>query len=399
MKKTNIIVFIICAVIVVSGIVSAELWFGMGRCVLEYISSVKEEGFGNATATFTAEAERVMTERLSYHGLFMDINSIVLRITNTDVVEKDDTTVVRASSGVLANPRPYMEDEVLSERADSVKRLSDAAKKSGTKFLYVMAPTKGYSLKYPRDVEDYTKSNCDRFVWELKKRDVEILNLVEKMQGVPEKKLFFATDHHWRPEYAFHSAREIAQTLKDKYGFEYDKSIFDINNYNVKEYKNWFLGSQGKKTGTFYAKGGADDISIILPEFDTALVEEQPAKGTRREGSFAQTVMYMENVETKDYYNLNPYAAYSGGDFREQIITNKLNPDGETILLVRDSFSCAMAPFLSLATSRMNCVDVRDGGYVGNKINVYEYIEALKPDYLVVMYTGVSAGDDLYNFE
>ena len=109
--------------------------------------------------------------------------------------------------------------------------------------------------------------------------------------------------------------------------------------------------------------------------------------------------MYMENVETKDYYNLNPYVAYSGGDFREQIITNKLNPDGETILLVRDSFSCAMAPFLSLATSRMNCVDVRDGGYVGSKINVYEYIEALKPDYLVVMYTGVSSGDDLYNFE
>lgn len=399
MKRTRILIFVICFALIFVGMFSIEFWGKIGVSAVNFVKNIPEQGMADAFGTLTDDLERITSWKLSYHGIFMDINSLTLRLTNTNVVEKEDITVVRTGEGTLANPRPYMPDEALSRRADSVKRLSDAAEKSGTKFLYVMAPTKGYSLSYPEDVGDSTKSNCDRFLSELKGREVETLNLIETMADVPEEELFFTTDHHWRPEYAFRGAWEIADCLKDRYGFTYDQSLSDINNYNVNVLKDWFLGSQGKKTGKFFAKGGADDISIIIPKFDTALKEEQPAKGTFREGTFEETVMFMENVERKDYYNLNPYVAYSGGDFREQIITNKLNPEGKTILLVRDSFSCAMSPFLSLAASRINCIDVRDGGYVGVKPDVYAYIEALRPDYLVVMYTGMSAGEDLYDFD
>lgn len=399
MKKTRIAVFVICFVLIFWGMSGREMWTELYGCAVNFVHNTPEMGFFNAFHTLTSDAERISSEKLTYHDGFMDINSILLRLTNTNVVEKDDTIVIRTKTGILANPRLYMADDALKRRADSVKKLSDAAEKRGTKFLYVMAPTKGYSLDYPEDVGDSTKSNCDRFISELEKRDIQTLNLIDVMSSVSEEELFFATDHHWRPEYAFVGACEIARCLKDKYGFRYDEAVLDMSNYDKKVYKDHFLGSQGKKTGRFYAKGGPDDISIITPSFETSLKEEQPAKGTSREGSFEETVMYMENVNRKDYYALNPYATYSGGDFREQIITNRLNPEGETILLVRDSFSCAMSPFLALTASRINCVDVRDGGYVGSKINVYEYIEALRPDYLVVMYTGLSAGEDLYNFE
>ena len=45
-------------------------------------------------------------------------------------------------------------------------------------------------------------------------------------------------------------------------------------------------------------------------------------------------------------------------------------------------------------------VDVRDSAfYVGEKIKVSEYIQKIKPDYVVIMYNGVNFGDDLFDFE
>ena len=111
----------------------------------------------------------------------------------------------------------------------------------------------------------------------------------------------------------------------------------------------------------------------------------------------------MNNVNRKEYYRLNPYAAYSGGDFRLQIMKNNLNPSGKKILIIRDSFACAVAPFLSLHSSELHIVDIRNReGYVGNKIDVYEYIEEIKPDYVIVLYQNSTKLEDVagrYDFK
>ncbi len=401
MKKTNVFVFLACFLIIISGIASLNLWGGIYQSFTGFCNAFRQAGVFAALDTFTKNAEKACTEGIGGHDVYMDINSLFLRYTNAKIVEKEDITVVKSSTDYLANPRPYMEDAKLENRAQRVKELYDVAAENGAGFMYITAPTKGYDMQYPANVEDYTKSNCDRFSGFLEKENIPHLNLIEVMKekGVSEEDMFFVTDHHWKPNYAFVAAGEISRCLSERYGFSYDEENTKIENYNVKTLKNRFLGSQGKKVGSFFTPLGPDDIDIITPKFETSLTEEQPNKGTVREGKFQDTVMYMENVAFRDLYNLNPYAAYSGGDFREQIITNHLNPDGDTVLLIRDSFSCAMSPFLSLNTSRLYCVDVRAGEmYVGDKIRVYEYIEKIKPDYVLVMYTGVSSGDDLFQF-
>ena len=97
------------------------------------------------------------------------------------------------------------------------------------------------------------------------------------------------------------------------------------------------------------------------------------------------------NME-KDYYHKNPYASYSGGDFRLQIFTNNLNPKGKKMLLIRDSFACVVAPFLSLQTSALHICDLRDfKSFVGDRINMEEYIRKIQPDYVIVLYGGISS--------
>lgn len=81
---------------------------------------------------------------------------------------------------------------------------------------------------------------------------------------------------------------------------------------------------------------------------------------------------------------------------------NQLNPDGKKILMVRDSYACVIAPFLSLYTSELHTCDMRNfNKSAGKKVNVEEYIKEISPDYVILLYSGVStanASDDRYDF-
>lgn len=400
MKKTskNIIVSILALGFVVCGF-NLGVLRSAGANAMQFFSDVKIYGISHSFKLATNNIEKSLSENLSYHDEMINLNSVFYRVTGTKVVKKDDLTVVRAKNGYLGNPRNKMSDEDLIWRGENVKELGEIANKNGADFLYVMAPTKGYEMEYPSNVEDYTASNCDRFSKILEGKQVPFLNLIKTAgeEGISEEEMFFVTDHHWRPEKGIWASEKVCGYLSRNYGFKYDRSLWDMTNYNIDTYKDWFLGSQGKKVGVYFTPLGADDINLVTPKFATSLKEEQPAKELVREGSF-EDLMYMDNISVKDHYGLNPYATYSGGDFREQIITNLNNPRGKTAIVIRDSFGCAFTPFFSLALSKLYVTDVRDGGYVGEKLDMREYIEKIKPDYVIVLYTGVSGGDSLYTF-
>ena len=119
------------------------------------------------------------------------------------------------------------------------------------------------------------------------------------------------------------------------------------------------------------------------------MTEEQPYKNEQRSGSFENSVMYQGNLE-KGYYNKNTYAAYSGGDFHLQIMRNNMLKAGKKILLIRDSYACAVAPFLALQTSELDVCDMREADFVsGERLDLRTYIESTKPDYVIVLYGGV----------
>ncbi len=401
MKKSNLVLFILSFCIILSGLFSSDFINGAKELMSRFALQTQNFGLVSAFEDFTKGAETLTTERLSYRNLLVDTSSVYMRLMNTKVVEKSDSTVVRTNSGYLANPRGRIPLSQIEEGAKKVKELMLSTEDNGSKFLYVIAPSKGGQLKFPPNVTDYTEENCNNLISSLEKHNVSVLNLIDakESQGITDEEMFFATDHHWRPQYGLWAVGEIFGELERRYGFSYDKSVTELSSYNTKTLENWFLGSQGKKVGSFFAKDAVDDIDIITPKFETSLKEIQPMKNSIREGSFENTVMYMGNAEKRDLYTLNPYASYSGGDFREQIIENNLNADGKKILLIRDSFGCAVMPFMSLGVSSLHVVDVRDGEYyIGEKVNVFEYIKETDPDYVVVLYNGMSDNKSLYDF-
>ena len=219
--------------------------------------------------------------------------------------------------------------------------------------------------------------------------------------GISEAEAFFITDHHWKPKSAIWATAKICNELNNRYGFEYDKSMFDLSNYNIKTYEDWFLGSQGKKVGRFFTDLYVDDIDIITPKFDTSLTVSQPLKKESKTGTFEETLISKVRYEEKGYYDYNPYVAYTGGDYHIQTIENLNNTEGKDILVIRDSYAAALTPFLSLTAHNTHMLDLREmSGMYGDRVaSVSQYIEEMKPDYVIVMYYGVNKDDKKYTFE
>ena len=401
MKKfnKNIIVFVFFGVFIIIGI-----W---GNCfdklkgkTIDLAASLKH-GSISSFFDFKYYVDDISNKDLSYHDTMMDFNSVKENLLGTRVVFKDDTTVVKMDSGSLTSQSKKIETEVIKKNVESINKLKSVSQKNGAKFLYCAVPTKHQYEKGPENTDNCAEKNYQTLLNQLDASQIPYMDYKKELadSDIDTENIFYLTDHHWKASSGFFATGALCRELNARYGFSYEEKYIDKSNYTNQSYSNLFLGSFGKKVGTYFTWHGSDDFDLITPNFETNMTEEQPFKNQVRSGNFEDTVLYKENMK-KDYYKVNTYATYSGGDFRLQIMKNNLNPNGKKILLIRDSFACVVAPFLALQTGELHVCDVRDADYyVGEKLNMEEYIKKTNPDYVIVLYSGVgNVSEKRYDF-
>lgn len=403
MKKfnKNIFSFLFCMIFIFTGLLSTDFYVEIFAAFENFVTG--SAGMSYRIPKLISAIEPAYENQLLYHDSLIDLNSIKENLLGTRVIIKDDSTVVKSQTESLIQPEPKISQEVINSTVSEIEKVKNIAEKNGAKFLYCLAPSKELYETPPPNIESYEIENYNNFVTSLNKSEIPYIEFSKDLKdyGIKDSEIFYYTDHHWTSRTGFIANDILCKELNKKYDFEYNKKYTDINNYDIVNYPDWFLGSKGKKTGLFFTTYGADDFEIITPKFKTDLIEEQPFKNQIRTGTFQNTVLYMENLQ-KDYHHSNLYATYSGGDFRLQIIKNRLNPDGKKILIVRDSFACVVTPFLSQQVKELHICDMRNfSGMVGDKINIEEYINDIKPDYVLILYTALTDSDfskDKYNF-
>lgn len=388
----NALVFILCMVFVITGLFSTSVLRPVAGSFFRLIKG--QYTFEEAKTTITDSSN----EALTYHTQMMDLNSIKDNLLGTRIIKKDDNTVVKTDSGSLiysdSNVRSVQD---LKSIASKIIELQNVVEENGAKFLYCAAPNKANFESGPLNSDNTYKINYDNYLKVLSEKHIPVVDFTNSLiNNTPKgEKMYYITDHHWTSRSGFIAANAICDELSSRYGFNYNKEYTDINNYNVKRYTKWFLGSSGKKVGTYFTWNSPDDFELITPKFKTELMEEQPFNNSVRTGSFEESVLFMENME-KDYYNNNTYVTYSGGDFHLQIMKNNLNTKGKKILMIRDSFADVVAPFLAIQISELHICDMRDlDGMVGDVVNIKDYIKKENPDYVIVLYNGVGNKDDI----
>ncbi len=340
-------------------------------------------------------AENQLDQSNPLRNTFIDLNGGFQRLMGKRVIEDSNPQLDthRLDNGQLTFTVESCETDW---KAENLAALSEWCAAQDTPLLYIQAPFKinPEGPRLPTGTADYTNQNADDLLAGLAQRNVDHLDLRKeiKEQGLDHASLFYKTDSHWTTEAAFWAYTTICDTLEERYGFTIDDAVINRNNFTATTYENIFLGSQGKRVGTLYA--GTDDLDVLLPNFGTKLRYEVPVHQFYKEGKFSETVMDYAHVETVDYYNKSPYYVYSGGDYPLSHITNLNQPDGKKVLLVRDSFSCAVAPFLSLAVGQVDTFDLRY-----NDASLKDYISESQPDIVIFLYNpGVIRDDVMFEY-
>ncbi len=291
--------------------------------------------------------------------------------------KKEYNNVVEIEGGQLA---AYGDKADVSEIITNTTTLAHFCKDNGAAFLYASAPSKIDRHEEKYKGLDFTNANADAFLAGLKENGVDYIDIRDNIDAerLPINELFFRTDHHWLPETGLWATGIIARHLNEKGLVKSDVHLLAPDMWEKEVYKNFFLGSRGKKVTL--ERTTPEDITIYHPKWITHLHMEIPSKSIVCDGGF--DIIYDKRpLEHVDYYHANPYAAYSWADMPYMYIRNDDAVNEKTVLLIKNSFGNVVYPFLSLQFKHTYELDLRD--FNGS---VQEFIRQKKPDVVIVLY-------------
>lgn len=311
----------------------------------------------------------------------------------TDFSETNGITLL--NNGHLASIVEYSgTPSEIDKQADSICDFADWLDKQEIGFLYVQIPTKICRYDDSENVAaDNTNVYYDSYVDALLQRNVETLDLRELIheQNMDHYSMFYPTDAHWTLNAGRWAAGEIANKLNSMYNWNLDTTLTDDNMYETVTYEDSFLGYYGRIVTLGYAE--PDDFTIYYPKFSTDLRVVALDKEIDQRGALSK-VMYNYGVldkENFDYYDNSAYESTAFGNRPLFQITNNNADNDVKVLVIRNSFSLATIPFLSVMVLQSDWIDIRPG--LGNfNGSIKTYVEETQPDVVILMY-------DIMNYE
>jgi len=174
------------------------------------------------------------------------------------------------------------------------------------------------------------------------KNTTAVTGIYENLRNHRTEYLYFRTDHHWTALGAYYAYEQ----------FIYTKGVLPVP---IKDYKtlhfDGFLGS-------FYASTEQSPELAKTP--DTVIAYEPINKVdftiTQNDG---QIIKWKVVADATDYAQNLKYTAFIGADQPYSVIENLDITDGETCLVIKDSFGNAFIPFLIPHYKTIHIIDPR----------------------------------------
>ena len=181
------------------------------------------------------------------------------------------------------------------------------------------------------------------------------------LQRHREEPVFYRTDHHWTSLGAYYGYTAVMHTL--------GKQPFAKTQFQPETVSTRFQGTLYSQSGVHWLP--PDTIEFWVPETGLQVTSWRAGKP---EPSQLYDRAYLDKKDQ--------YAAFLGGNQPLCVIANKNAAEKEKLLLVRDSYSDALAPFLAQHYEEVHLVDLRY--YRGS---VKEYVNTQGIDTVLVLYS------------
>lgn len=297
---------------------------------------------------------------------FVNLNGAIRNL----IGQKEMNGITKLNNGHLAIPQARISNGKIEVHANEVIKYVDFCKENGKLVLFVQPILKidKDNKQLPVGVEDYSNENIDIFLSYLRDADIDVLDIRDCMKN-DEMDMYdytYITDHHWTTIGCFYSFVQITKWIETKTGIKINEKITDINNYEIKEYSKWHLGSYGQRCGAYFA--GIDNYDLIVPSFDVLFIDKN---GNAK--SF-----YDQVVNTSVFENRNAKSRYTYDRALQCPEGVASTSQKLSLLFVSDSYATAMAPYLKLAYSDYHIQ------YYPCGFNA-DYVLKSEPDVVVIM--------------
>lgn len=176
--------------------------------------------------------------------------------------------------------------------------------------------------------------------------DVQFVNVYDELKQHTREYIFFNTDHHWTGRGAYYAYVAFCKSA----GF----TPVEMKDFDRKQVKKTFLGSLYGITLDKGLRNNRDSVEYFKPKLIT--------RTFRYDKDSARYRM------SRLFSNTHNYAKFIGGDHPMVRIESDVNAD--RILIIKDSFGNAVAPFLALHYGTVYVMDYR---YFD--INVKEFVK------------------------
>lgn len=257
-------------------------------------------------------------------------------------------------------------DEELATRVGFVNKLADNLDVPVT---FSIIPDKSYAWSWwlPANAPNVDDGSTIEKAMALCSDRVRFVDMRESLKNVHS---FYDTDHHWTTSGAWDGYQALFGDLPDavaEAGVTSQVVTYDFY-------------------GTTYSAAGAgwvspDSIQILIPEGG---VRGNITVTGYPEGKPIESSLYHpEKLEVKD-----KYAYFLGGNQPLCVIQN---PDAENgkLLVVRDSYSDSLAPFLAEEFQEVHLFDLRY-----NNMSLKQYVADNEIDQVLVLYSGSNFSTD-----
>lgn len=175
-----------------------------------------------------------------------------------------------------------------------------------------------------------------------------------------DEDIYYRTDHHWTSLGAFYGANALLEAM----GME----PLNLDDYQKTTVSDQFYGTTFSSSGVRWVK--PDCIDTYVPGDGvtvTSYFGGNPSQGS----------LYVDSyLDVKDKYSY-----FLGGNQALCVIETE-HTDAPSVLIVRDSYSDSLAPFLTERFSEIHLFDLRY-----NKTSLKSYIEEHDIDNVVVLYS------------
>lgn len=305
--------------------------------------------------------------------------------------------LLRADNGQLYRRTP--KNTKVEERMNKVIDYLSAVEKKGVDAAFVMVPPSIIEGVNKVPIKDYANDIADKAVGMLKEAGLPVMDGRDCFTEEEKRtQLYFKTDHHWTYPTAFKIAGETVKFMNNEFdlGVKDVDYLSDLNNYNVKVYKDAFTGAF--KTVTSRAIVGVEDMHFISPKFKTSYdYKAYDKKGVLQKetsGTFKEAFCELEKVETTGKCT---YDMYMQAKYFECTYHNKLAKNDKKVLVIGTSHARPYCAFLSLYYKDVHYVSMQNTEL---PMNLYEYVDEVGADAVVIAYSVNSLGKEyMVNFK